>query len=140
MTIQARLNRHSVRDGDCIIWTGAKRGGYGRVGYLGANRLAYRVAYELACGPVPEGLVLDHLCRNRACINPDHLEPVTHAENILRGFNAAADNARRERCVNGHEFDAVKPSPNNPDRKWRVCITCRRASGRRAMRKRRTAK
>lgn len=59
--------------------------GYGRVQHDGVPTPAYRVVYELAVGPIPAGLVLDHLCRVIACVNPAHLEPVTHAENVRRG-------------------------------------------------------
>jgi hypothetical protein len=62
--------------------------------------------WEHLVGPVPDGLELDHLCRNPGCVNPDHLEPVTHKENMLRGFNPSATNARKTHCHKGHFFDA----------------------------------
>lgn len=70
----------------CWLWTGATKNGYGAV-YAAAGRSepAHRVAYQLLVGPIPGGLVLDHLCRDRRCVNPEHLDPVTHAVNILRG-------------------------------------------------------
>jgi hypothetical protein len=62
------------------------------------------VAYELAIGPIPEGLTIDHLCRNRGCVNPAHLEAVTNRTNLLRGDGIAALNARKTHCKRGHEF------------------------------------
>lgn len=73
--------------GFCWNWTGYRnRGGYGRYMHQKRMQLAHRVSYELLVGPVPDGLVIDHLCRNPSCVNPDHLEPVTNAENIRRGL------------------------------------------------------
>lgn len=84
----------------CWIWTGAALRGYGQfhLGTAATRRTlyAYRVAYELKVGPIAEGLELDHLCRNRACVNPDHLEPVTHTENMRRAFEAM------KTCRRGH--------------------------------------
>lgn len=71
--------------GECWEWQGTRRGGYGRVKILGRLQEAHRASYEYHIGPIPAGLVIDHLCRNRACINPKHLEPVTGLENIRRG-------------------------------------------------------
>lgn len=87
--------------GPCWNWTGNKTGpeGYGRF-YPGGKTgvLAHRFAYQLLTGTIPEGLVIDHLCRNRACVNPSHLEPVTHRVNTLRGEAPAAQWAKRDCC------------------------------------------
>lgn len=72
----------------CWLWAGCTRRGYGRVWRGGKMVLAHRVAYELLVGPIPEGLTLDHLCRNRACCNPNDLEPVTDRVNILSRHRA----------------------------------------------------
>ena len=71
---------------DCWLWTASTvTGGYGRFRYLGKLMLAHRAAYEMLIGPIPAGLVIDHLCRTRRCVNPSHMEPVTQAVNISRG-------------------------------------------------------
>jgi hypothetical protein len=117
----------------CFVWTGAKNaGGYGIVPVARRSRLAHRVAYELAIGPIPEGLQLDHLCRVRHCVNPAHLEPVTGAENTRRGL-ASKINAERERsktrCPAGHRFDTDNTYPDA--RGWRGCRECRNEASRR---------
>ena len=87
----------------CWRWTAAIVNGYGRFNPRGQGTwLAHRAAYIALVGPVPGGLPLDHLCRNRACVNPAHLEPVTNAENILRGEGYSAINARVTHCPKGH--------------------------------------
>ena len=108
----------------CVIWTGHIQNiGYGRGVSLGDGRgslLAHRAVYEVTVGPVPDGLQLDHLCRNRACVNPAHLEPVTREENMRR---AVWPNSLLTHCKRGHEF-----TPENTQRygNRRHCKTCRR--------------
>lgn len=101
---------------DCWPWTGyLTRQGYCHFG----GRPAYRVAYERAVGSVPVGLTLDHLCRNRSCVNPSHLEPVTHQENMRRGMAYAP---KRSDCRNGHPRTAENTRINrNGSRVCRVC-------------------
>lgn len=73
-------------NGGCLVWIGARiKTGYGQTRVGNRVHMAHRAYFELRVGPIPEGLELDHLCRNRGCVNPDHLEPVTHKENLLRG-------------------------------------------------------
>lgn len=109
----------------CWLWiSGVDREGYGRFWTGGGNtRRAHRVAYELVVGPIPDGLTLDHLCRVPACVNPDHLEPVTAAVNGLRGDTYQGINARRTHCIHGHPFsgDNLYVQPNGR----RTCRTCR---------------
>lgn len=93
---------------ECWEWTGAiNASGYGRIfrGPGGGSLLAHRAAYELAKGPIPSGLELDHLCRNRACVNPAHLEAVTRRTNQVRGLGVAGRNARKTHCPQGHPYD-----------------------------------
>lgn len=81
---------------DCWLWTSTLRRGYGRF-WIAPGRFvpAHRFAYELLVGPIPEGLELDHLCRNPACVNPAHLDPVTHRENVRRGKRGATWRVRK---------------------------------------------
>jgi hypothetical protein len=105
--------------------------GYGKFWLDGRAQLAHRIAYELNVGPIGDGLHIDHLCRNRACVRPDHLEPVTIRDNLMRGPSTlAAINAAKTHCRNGHEFDAV--NTYRPTDGSRMCRECMRASDRRA--------
>lgn len=106
MTLPEPHNQRLVADRGCLLWTGPKdRKGYGRLYHAGAQHHAYRLAFELAKGPIPHGMVIDHLCRRPACCNPEHLECVTRAENVLRGASFAAINAAKDSCIHGHPFD-----------------------------------
>lgn len=114
----------------CLTWTGAKiTAGYGNLRIKGVNHLAHRLVYAARYGEIPKRIdgdraVIDHLCRNRACVNIDHLELVTNRINILRGDTIQAANAARTHCVNGHAF-----TPENTYRAGkygRGCRTCKR--------------
>lgn len=90
---------------ECWDWIGSlDKGGYGHFRLHGKIIRAHRFSYEYYIGPIAENLQLDHLCRNRRCTNPKHLEPVSQKENILRGESLQAINARKSHCKNGHEF------------------------------------
>lgn len=124
-----RLNeRVRVDEAGCWVWTGALDScGYGQISVDGRKRSTHRASYEARVGPIPLDLQIDHLCRNRACMNPAHLEPVTPRENGLRGMSPAAVNARRTHCANGHEFAGENLLVETVDgRSRRVCVACRR--------------
>jgi hypothetical protein len=101
-----RLGGVSGTLGRCWEWTAAKTNGYGVVQHRGRVQRAHRVVYSLLIGEVPEDLEIDHLCRNRSCVNPQHLEPVTGLENNARSNSASAQHARQSHCLRGHEFTA----------------------------------
>lgn len=127
--------RVHIHPSGCWIWTGRHSGrGYGALRLRGRNgptRMAHAIGYELLVGPVPAGLELDHLCRNHACVNPAHLEPVTHRENVRRGL---AGQVMRDKthCKQGHEFTLENTSYSGPEsNRRRHCRECARAAGRR---------
>jgi hypothetical protein len=118
------FDRLVVDEDGCWRWPGAKNPkGYGVIRRDGKRLPVHRVAYELRVGPIPDGLVLDHLCRVRNCANPAHLEPVTPGENTLRGEGPAAVNARKTHCSRGHLLceGNLLDSPSG-----RRCLACKR--------------
>lgn len=121
----------------CWLWTGSKTSaGYGNLRWQGRHDYAHRVAYRLTIGAIPEGLVLDHLCRVRNCVRPDHLEPVRQAVNVARGI---APYGVRTQCKHGHDITDeanVYVGPNGQKR-CRVCakaLNASRTAARRAAR------
>ncbi len=106
----------------CHLWQGSiTPNGYGKISIAAVTRSTHRAAYEAAKGPVPAGLVIDHLCRNPRCCNPDHLEAVTPRENTLRGVGPSAQHAKKTHCPKGHPFDAANTGRL---RNQRVCRAC----------------
>jgi hypothetical protein len=121
--LERLMNKRAVDADGCWRFAGAlNAAGYGVIGINKKTVYAHRLAYEAFVGPISVGLTLDHLCRNRACFNPAHLEPVTRGENVRRGRPFAKPITH---CKRGHEF-----TPENtyviPGSGSRVCVTCRR--------------
>lgn len=125
----SRTNQHSQPEG-CWEWDGAHTtAGYSTASLNRRPIYLHRFAYERMVGPIPEGLELDHLCRNRGCFNPAHLEAVTHAENMRRGHWSS-----KTHCPKGHPYDAENTRINNANggRECRACIRARKAADYRA--------
>ncbi len=125
-----RIEELIVRSEDgCWLWrNGTSTQGYGRRRVPGRRLLAHRWVYELLVGPVPAGATLDHLCRERSCVNPEHLEPVTMKVNIQRGESPSARAARTGICQRGHSLEDAYVDCNGR----RSCRACRRLRDRAA--------
>jgi hypothetical protein len=122
----------------CWLWTASlTTAGYGSIGVgAGRTRNAHIVSWNLHRGDVPDGLELDHLCRNRACVNPDHLEPVTGRENVRRGLLGVLA-VKPTNCPQGHEYTPENTSFTK--RGWMYCDQCKRDKALPRMRARRLA-
>ncbi len=115
------------RSGECWEWRGGKdRSGYGRLRFGGRLIQAHRLAYELSVGPIPSSLELDHLCRNRGCVNPHHLEPVTRRENVMRGVGVGAFHARATECPQGHAYSTENTYRDRLGKRY--CRICKRVT------------
>ena len=118
---------------ECWMWMGSLNvGGYGNIMVNGFEQKAHIFSYLLRFGPFNTDLVLDHLCRNRWCVRPNHLEPITQIENVLRGNSPAAANAKKTACGLGHPLDGI-----NSVSGYRYCKTCQRANAARFARNKR---
>lgn len=123
--------RVTILENGCWQWTGGKSNGYGMFhkqrtehGKQAVHKNSHVWAYENYVGPIPERFELDHLCRNRACVNPLHLEPVPKAVNVLRGEGACAKHARKSHCKHGHKLEGNNLAFET-DSKGRISRRCR---------------
>jgi hypothetical protein len=123
-------------DTGCWMWQGADNGkGYGQIWMNGRMRRVHRIAYLLTFGPLPADKQIDHLCRERACLNPEHMQVVSNRENVARGNGPGALAARTNRCKNGHEFTPENTyhythSQSKGGGPGRRCNTCHAATNR----------
>jgi hypothetical protein len=128
-----KVDRENSPNG-CWLWTAARfkaAGGYGAFRFEGKTQRAHRVAYRMLVGPIPEGLVLDHRCREPRCVNPAHLEPVTDRVNVVeRGQTIMAAKVRQTHCLRGH--------PLTDDNVWRYGTSreCKKCHAIRGLRRR----
>ena len=113
-------NNYGTNEIGCWIWLGAKSHGYGAARHNGKNCSAHRVMYEELVGPIPNGLEINHLCRVKNCVNPEHLEPVTHRENCLRILRTI-----KEFCINGHKRWGTRKDGRS-GYPIRYCLECHR--------------
>jgi hypothetical protein len=122
---------YEIAESGCWEWRGYLNDhGYGQIGVDGVSVYAHRWSYEHFIGPIPAGKQIDHLCRNRKCCNPAHLEAVTPLVNNRRGESPWSVNARKTHCIRGHEFTQANTYVNKHG--WRSCRQCMRISAAKA--------
>src|SRR6185295_7523557 len=124
-TLEEKLEFYSMPEPNtgCWIWLGSTSRGYGMLKVGNQNLYAHRASYSLHCGAIPAGLTIDHLCRNTWCINPKHLDAVTHSVNVLRGTSPSAKNAHKTECKSGHALvdGNIYSEPLTSVRRCRIC-------------------
>ena len=127
-----------VPESGCWLWEGLTNNrGYGVMSCNGRITYAHRFSFEYYKGPIPTGLELDHLCRVPCCVNPNHLEAVTHRENVLRGTGQVAAKFKQTHCVNGHELIGYNVRVRNDRPGTRDCRACHNINERDRFRRRR---
>ncbi len=126
-TAKERFFKFIQKTNSCWIWIGARCGGnggkaeYGAFAHSKKQGYAHRFSYELTNGPIPKGLHIDHLCKNKLCVNPDHLEAVTHRENLMRGETLPGINAKKTYCKREHEFTTENTYVTPKGRSCKIC-------------------
>lgn len=119
-----RFSQKIHKTDNCWIWLGCPTSwGYGQIREGNKYYKAHRLSYLIHKGEIPEGLVVDHLCSNRICVNPDHLEAVTQRTNVLRGIGLTSQNAKKTECHIGHEFSSKNTYVDSKGH--RHCKKCR---------------
>lgn len=131
-TLPARFWQKVVQTSGCWHWRGTTGRGYGMFWWRGRTIVAHRLCYMSLVGPIPENRELDHLCRNRGCVNPEHLRVVDHRTNVLAGTAKSAINAAKICCPKGHPLEQRGAQ--------RRCMVCRRDQERQKARSERMAK
>ena len=130
MSAQERILAWSIPEPNtgCWLWLGTLFGkGYARCHWTGLGTCAaHRVSYEAFVGPIPDGLTIDHLCRVKCCVNPQHLEPVTNRENFFRSNNPIALQIHKTHCKHGHPLFGRNLYPRGKG--WRACKACANAA------------
>ena len=116
------LSKVKKNKNGCWEYSTFQDNGYCRIQYKGRMLKVHRVSYQVFNGEIPEGFTIDHICRVRSCINPDHLEAITQKENVLRGIGPTAINARKTHCIRGHKLEGE----NLFFDKGRQCVECRK--------------
>ena len=136
-TLPERFWAKVQKTNSCWLWIDSlSKDGYGSMSVANHKTYAHRIAYELVVGSIPDGMTIDHLCRNRACVNPSHLEAVSNRENLLRGNTIPAKNAAKTQCPLGHPYDEEN---TGLDKGRRYCKACKRIRARALYRAKRGA-
>lgn len=135
MKTLTRFESYFNKTDGCWVWRGSlNTHGYGQFKLHYKNIGAHRISHLLYVGEIPAGLQIDHLCRNRACVNPKHLRLLTLKENVLSGIGITAQNLKKTKCPKGHLYDKI----NSQNR--RCCSTCQKEASRRSYMKKKSQK